>query len=203
METSLVDHIDNDRVWTKGDFEVVTSDNIRFRFPSSFLLYCTTGKFIHSRPYSDISTAIREMHEMNPVAKKTLTLCDPDFETSNVFRRFLQLAQYGDLFEPIDHPSLLGLACSIKKWDCHATESIFLCLLRDKVRTGAFSPLTTFIPAAELGCINTCMIAIDSPPRYWTDDGDDDQACGDIGCNTLNPSSWPIEDPRRVTVSYQ
>lgn len=137
---------------------------------------------------------IRNWHELNPSVDKSLPLCDPDFETASIFRRFLQLVECGQLLPPIDRVSLLGLSRFLKKWDCHATNTILLCFLRDELRAGHLPPLTVFIPAAELGCLETCMMAID-----WGEDLDH----GPNGFNSLDPSSWSTEDRDHVALPYQ
>lgn len=59
----------------------------------------------------------------------------------------------------------LNLAMFLKKYDCQPLQANYLLFVGDRLRKRLSGPLSTFLVGAELGCVDTCVAALDQPPR--------------------------------------
>jgi hypothetical protein len=102
-----------------------------------------------------------------------------------------------------DRTSLANLAKFIKLYDCKPTREILLCHLRDRLHFGWAYHLTAFACGAILGCIDTCIVALQAPVCHWTDKPRKEYATpGTIGKSMLHPAHWPLEVFDEVPTPY-
>ncbi|WOO80591.1 uncharacterized protein LOC62_03G004117 [Vanrija pseudolonga] len=154
-EDSIVD----DRQWTKGEFTLISSDNVRFRVPANDLF--------------SASAWFRDAQDMCAGAS-VLHFADADFETARTVRDFLALVLQSEFVLPPNAADtlarMLALTAFMKKYECAAGLRtlllIFLHLADELLPEPEFSNATDlhvvhFALAAAAGDVKGCVAAIE------------------------------------------
>ncbi|BEJ16820.1 hypothetical protein CspHIS471_0602210 [Cutaneotrichosporon sp. HIS471] len=157
------EEITDDDVWKNGDFEVISSDDVRFLVPS-FHLYSASAVF-------------RDMYGLNPDAERKVTLIDPDFENAKTFRLFLQLATSGHFTDTPAYNTcsgadeLLALLDFTKKWEAEPTRNSLWYILSNDCNN-ANCGMWTFKVAAHWEQAALCASLIRARPlQTWAASG--------------------------------
>ncbi|BEJ16824.1 hypothetical protein CspHIS471_0602250 [Cutaneotrichosporon sp. HIS471] len=81
--------IKDDEMWKNGDSEVISSDNVRFRIDSFYLLAnCSV---------------FRDMYSLDAGGDRTIVLTDEDSDDAKTLRLFLELATTGKFIDEVSH----------------------------------------------------------------------------------------------------
>ncbi|BEJ01357.1 hypothetical protein CcaverHIS631_0600390 [Cutaneotrichosporon cavernicola] len=138
--------------WTTGDFEVTTSDNVRFFVPSYHLF--------------SSSSVFRDAHHMDNDAggKHQLTFTDPVCEASHVFALYLQLVSHGELHVDRHLKYWKGLVVFLDKWDCQQPLQLLCARLGMAVQSkhSRVATLEAFIVACMARDDNLCALILTS-----------------------------------------
>ncbi|BEI90304.1 uncharacterized protein CcaverHIS019_0303740 [Cutaneotrichosporon cavernicola] len=183
------EHIVDDEYWTDGDFEVITSNGVRFRVPSYHLFAA--------------SWIFRNARRLAPPNNSRIRFTDPLCETGYVFRLFMTLAEKGQLdgvgqrgiFKV--HVKLHQLFVFLRKWDCPGLLAILqhsVSRLVDEDRSLDRSRM--FIVAALNGDSKFCRRILEmSATDTWganRDGSPDDMIDAPTGTPIWEPHSWPV-----------
>lgn len=199
--------ITTDKAWsdsTEGDFEVITSDNVRFLVPSYMLLGARRVPRPASIPRDMLTSsalfrdADKHASTSSPAPARSLHLLDPTIETAPVFRHFLDLIEEG-AFEDnywLSHIHLLD--AFFRKWDCHVANVLLLLQVVDMAICHNASPLRAWAIGAcaenrqvcarvLTHCSFMAAKALEVPAEIaqaWS-------THGEAGC-LLDPTVWPM-----------
>ncbi|KLT46013.1 hypothetical protein CC85DRAFT_282151 [Cutaneotrichosporon oleaginosum] len=183
------DHLIDDEYWTDGDFEIVTSNGIRFRVPSYHLFAA--------------SWIFRNARKLAPPNDARIRLTDPVCETGYVFRLFMQLAEHGQLdgvgqqgiFKV--HIKLHHLFLFLKKWDCPGLLAVLHHSISRLVEEDrGLDRSRMFIVAALNGDTRLCSRILEvSAKDVWGANRDgtpDAMIDAPTGTHIWDPYHWPV-----------
>ncbi|BEJ14645.1 hypothetical protein CspHIS471_0404120 [Cutaneotrichosporon sp. HIS471] len=175
--------ITDDPTWTNGDFEVITSDQVRFRVNTHLLL--GASKVLASAAAA--STGGKKIEFLG------------DTETAQVFRAFLNLVSTGQTEEHEDVSEgspqdfcvdTANLALFLQKWDCPAHLSHLITHLHLGVLLDDLSAMDFFFVAAAIKDSEAATAALKSTTRKWVGR---DGVCGYIsGRSCFDPRGWSL-----------
>ncbi|KAL1411778.1 hypothetical protein Q8F55_002745 [Vanrija albida] len=146
----------NDDTWTKGDFALVSSDNVRFRVDLVHLL--------------SASSVFRDMASVASAGgNRELHLTDDTMESSNVIKRFLFLlidaeVDVEDL--PGNFYHLVYLAQLVVKYDCRFLKTVLGFRIKDTINNGT-PGVYTWVIGAIMDNTDLCMAAMYKPNQLW------------------------------------
>ncbi|WOO80594.1 uncharacterized protein LOC62_03G004120 [Vanrija pseudolonga] len=161
----MATHTSDDDKFQHGDFTLVSSDGVRFRVPS-YHLFSASSFFLDAASMCD-------------AADKKLELVDPDFETHDIVRAFLDLIVdfsidtiakdgRGDAYSPM----YAGLCKFFDKFDCQMARRqlamLFLYNAPTLIRPGLSDSQAFFVLGAICANIEMCYDAI-RLDRPWPD----------------------------------
>ncbi|CAK9779434.1 hypothetical protein CC85DRAFT_331507 [Cutaneotrichosporon oleaginosum] len=190
--------LQDDTEWTAGDFEVITSDGVRFRVPSYYLLAASTL-----------------FHPHTAAAAYSITF-QHGTETGPIFRLVLYLLTKGRLGsgEQWHVRNLQALASFLHRWQMEAALANFTTHFEARVRNRdqAVLGLPGFLVGAYADSVEACVATLRIPSVEWgggrrQDDG------GNMNGNGINANGngngrgsgiagrpyteWPREDRER------
>ncbi|GMK58675.1 hypothetical protein CspeluHIS016_0601170 [Cutaneotrichosporon spelunceum] len=171
--------ITDDPNYTEGDFEITSSDGVRFTI-NSYKLFWASPVFAeaHTRAFSD----------------KAIELTDPDIETAPILRLFFTVITTLhlplDSYKDCDLTPLTNFLLFLRKWDARQLHTFVLENIHTAVRGAKLPPLRVFQLGAVLDDVDTCLVALHHAAGYdpwwepWWTAGDD--------YRPFNPCGWSI-----------
>lgn len=143
---------DAQQTWMSGDFILVTTDGGEFSVPSRLLL--------------SVSGVFNDAESLAGDAERELHFVDPDFETTPVITRFLQLAathsieEDGVLLNDDDLEAYIRLVAFLRKYDCPALLQLLPLCIRRKLELDEITPQHVYIIGAVLDDVELCVLAL-------------------------------------------
>ncbi|CAK9781646.1 hypothetical protein CC85DRAFT_298701 [Cutaneotrichosporon oleaginosum] len=182
---ALAAPISDDTTWTDGDFQVITSDRVRFRVPS-FLLFAASPIFRDAERF-----AVHTSEEVSFCA----TLREKQYETAAIFRLFMAIISKSELEVEDKKPGpdlrfpqrarvYRDLYKFLEKWESVTGLRLLGCELRMGVlENGGLHILFAFLVGSLTHDVGLCTAAIArSATASQMSTGDD---------ILMTPSKWP------------
>ncbi|BEI93579.1 uncharacterized protein CcaverHIS019_0600380 [Cutaneotrichosporon cavernicola] len=178
---SSTESVWDDDNWTEGDFEIITSDNVRFRVPS-FHLYSSSSVF-------------RNAHSVAGESDLKIVFMDPLCETAAVIHLYLSLVVEGRLVTLYNLPFVKELAIFLDKYGCDQARSFMCSRIENAVLKGEIDAHAGFLVAANASNIPLCrLILVRQANHTWKRDkgrGSDELIAGMAGKNVWDSNYWP------------
>lgn len=181
---------DTPQTWTSGDFTLVATDGGEFSVPLCLLL--------------SVSGVFNDAESLAGDADRELHFVDPDFETSPVINRFLQLAsshsigQDGVLLSDDDVETYIRLVAFLRKYDCpELLDRLPLCI-RGKLEHDEILPRHVYIIGAVLDDVELCVSAL----KRRTSGANQDGTLVSVGAHTIVVSDIPHRFRRFIPEEY-
>ncbi|BEJ15830.1 hypothetical protein CspHIS471_0504350 [Cutaneotrichosporon sp. HIS471] len=177
--------IRDDEEWTNGDFEVITSDHVRFRVQSYYLL----------------NSVFRDAEAMaaktKPGSSRLLVLDDEVIETAQVFDQVLELICYGNFEDGYWIPNAWPMVAFLKKWGCDKALRDLVNILKLEAISiiSAISPLRIFAIVSIAGRDYDCREFLrlsDFGSFKYREEEDMPEEFARYGGGSLNPENWPM-----------
>lgn len=181
---------DTQREWTKGDFTLVATDGVEFKVSWNLLL--------------SVSGVFSDAECLAGDARRELYFVDPDFETSPVISRFLQLAsthsigQNGVLLNDDDLEAYIRLVAFLRKYDCPDLLALLPPCIRGRLEHDEISPQHVYIIGAVLDDVELCVSALKRRTAGAVQDG----SLVTIGAHTIVVSDIPQRFRRFIPEEY-
>ncbi|KLT38554.1 hypothetical protein CC85DRAFT_289407 [Cutaneotrichosporon oleaginosum] len=169
-----VDKITNDTEFTEGDFEIVSSDNVRFKVPSYHLFAA--------------SAVFEGAQGLDSDTERSITLFDSTIETAEVVRLFLHLVVHGKIALEGYMPHVKELVLFLGKWDCERAKRHLLAKLENAVHRGAVQAHIAWLVGANADDPEICRIVLATyPDATWVAPKVQD---GNLLWSTPGDSAW-------------
>jgi hypothetical protein len=191
--------ITNDKEWTKGDFELISADRVRFLVPSYHLLSARyvpapRQRLTHSSVFRDAAAIDTKATSGN--TKFSFTLDDELIESAAVLRHVLDLACNGHFWEGYWLSSAHLVIGFLKKWDFAVSLGLLMRIIKEHAMKASpeVSPLRAFAMAAIIGwetdardILRLCNFGEHEIGEKDRTDAEYDE----FGGNSLNPDRFP------------
>ncbi|BEI84637.1 hypothetical protein CcaverHIS002_0500380 [Cutaneotrichosporon cavernicola] len=165
---SSTESVWDDDNWTEGDFEIITSDNVRFRVPS-FHLYSSRYSTPHRTADGQLSFPQRA--------------------------QCCRLVVEGRLVTLYNLPFVKELAIFLDKYGCDQARSFMCSRIENAVLKGEIDAHAGFLVAANASNIPLCrLILVRQANHTWKRDkgrGSDELIAGMAGKNVWDSNYWP------------
>ncbi|WOO80383.1 uncharacterized protein LOC62_03G003902 [Vanrija pseudolonga] len=167
-------------VWNKGDFALISADNVRFRIDHHYLLSAS----VFFRDLRDVASNVNELGE--------LVLDDPIIETAPTVHNFLVVITQGYISPPRDARPL-GLF--FRKYLCVAGMNILEGYIKRSIETDKQRSIECFVIAAALDNLSLCLDAIEHHDGTFPSECADADGQGPLGyipgSDTYSPQNLP------------
>ncbi|BEJ16639.1 hypothetical protein CspHIS471_0600400 [Cutaneotrichosporon sp. HIS471] len=173
--------IEEDGTWTAGNFEIISSDRVRFKVQSYFL-YASSSVF-------------RDAHSLDKGEERLIALTDGYCETASTMRAFLHLVVYGRISKDVKLPGLKELVAFLDKWGCEIPLGHLCALLEIAIRRDVVNGFAAFDVAAHASNVDLCHLILKTQEgRCWPELEEGlapNLLDGSPGETIWNPCHWP------------
>lgn len=215
-QASTSTEVVDDPQWTEGDWELISSNGVRFRVPSYYLL-TVRRVFLRLPPRQPLtdSSVFRDLRALpstgsrcgcDSPGEQSITLVDPEFETAAVLRLLLHFITTGTLSPSPSSPSsspssgtytlegVRELVLFLRKWEAGPTLSHVLLLVERAVTSNTACTLRAFTVAAASDDSPLVSVLLGRYDAYFSQREEDVEEAerGVVGESVWNPTAWPL-----------
>ncbi|KAL1411785.1 hypothetical protein Q8F55_002752 [Vanrija albida] len=178
--------ITDSAVWSKGDFALVSADNVRFRIDHHYLL--------------SASSVFRDLASAATSDSREIHFTDWTMERSSTIGHFLELITDGTIHKRClaDVEPMVYLGKLLDKYDCLAAMKLFKLFLLSQLQDDLAAEC--LVVAAALDDMDLCAKCFDTPPgsQWVSEDLVDEASEFDFYCSDNPAYAYPRFHPQTL-----